>query len=243
MKRSVERSVNDLRFASDLHQAAPAAAYKKIKTNPGGNGGMKNIDDLIQKAVELQSNGLVTGQIADELNVSRETVTWLLTRSKKEVTAPAPKDISVNWSNIGKSATRLRHTALVLCDMVIETLQKTNADVDVVVGIAASGIPLASLMADELGVDLAIYHSRKGQERMQPGQKGTISRNFGTVAGKNCVIVDDVITTGSTIMEVVEYLREIDAKPRVAAVLVDKKGADAIANIPIQPLVRIVRLD
>ncbi len=45
---------------------------------------MNNIEDLIQKALELQSYGLVTGQIADELNVSRETVIWLLTRSKKE---------------------------------------------------------------------------------------------------------------------------------------------------------------
>ena len=98
---------------------------------------MKNIEDLIQKAVELQSNGLVTGQIADELNVSRETVTWLLTRSKKEVTVPAPKDISVNWSSIGKSATRLHYISLALCDMVLETLEKTNAEVDVVVGVAA----------------------------------------------------------------------------------------------------------
>jgi orotate phosphoribosyltransferase len=109
---------------------------------------MKNIEDLIQKAVELQSNGLVAGQIADELNVSRETVTWLLTRSKKEVTAPAPKDISVNWSSIGKSATRLHNISLALCDMVLETLEKTNTEVDVVVGVAASGIPLASMMAN-----------------------------------------------------------------------------------------------
>jgi orotate phosphoribosyltransferase len=209
----------------------------------GGNGGMKNIEDLIQKAVELQSNGLVTGQIADELNVSRETVTWLLTRSKKEATAPAPKDISVNWSNIGKSASRLHNISLALCDMVLETLEKTNTGVDVVVGVAASGIPLASMMANELGADLAIYHSRKGQDEIQPGQKGTISRNFGIVAGKNCVIVDDVITTGSTTMEAIEQLREMDAKPRVVVVLVDKKGADTIANVPIQALVRIVRLD
>jgi orotate phosphoribosyltransferase len=44
---------------------------------------VNNIEDLIQKALELQSYGLVTVQIADELNVSRETATWLLTRSKK----------------------------------------------------------------------------------------------------------------------------------------------------------------
>lgn len=32
---------------------------------------MNNIEDLIQKALELKRYGLVTGQIADELNVSK----------------------------------------------------------------------------------------------------------------------------------------------------------------------------
>ena len=73
--------------------------------------------------------------------------------------------------------------------------------------------------------------------------KERISRNFASVEGKNCVIVDAVITTGSTIMEVIEHLREIGAKPRVVVVLVDKRGADTIANVPIQSLVRIARLD
>ncbi|WP_440948614.1 orotate phosphoribosyltransferase-like protein [Methanosarcina sp. T3] len=203
---------------------------------------MKDIEDLIEKAVELQSNGLITAQIADELNVSRETVTWLLTRSKKEEKTPAPKDISVNWSSIGKSAKRLHNISLALCDMVFETMEKANAEVDVVVGIAANGIPLASMMAYELDADLAIYH-RKGQGVVHTGHRGTISRNFGSVAGKNCIIVDDVITTGSTSMEVIEQLREMDAKPRVIAVLVDKKGVDTIYNVPIQSLVKIARLD
>jgi orotate phosphoribosyltransferase len=44
-------------------------------------------------------------------------------------------------------------------------------------------------------------------------------------------------------MEVIEQLREMGAKPRAVVVLVDKKGADMIANVPIQSLVRIVRLD
>jgi orotate phosphoribosyltransferase len=203
---------------------------------------MKDIEDLIQKAVELQSNGLIIAQIADELNVSRETVTWLLTRSKKEETTPAPKDISVNWNSVGKSAKRLHSISLALCDMVLETLEKINAEVDVVVGIAANGIPLASMMAYELGADLAVYH-RKGHDTFKTDHRGIISRNFGSVAGKNCVIVDDVITTGSTSMEVIEQLREMDAKPRVVVVLVDKKGVDTIYNVPIQSLVRIARLD
>ena len=100
--------------------------------------------------MKSQSYGLITGQIADEQNVSRETATWLLTRSKKGETTPAPKDIFVTWNSIGKNAPRLHKVSLALCDMVLKTLEKTNTEVDVVVGVANSGIPLASLMAYEL---------------------------------------------------------------------------------------------
>ena len=65
---------------------------------------MKNIETLIKKATELKSEGLVEGQISEELNVSSETVTWLLTHAETTGTAQGPKDISVDWSMIGKSA-------------------------------------------------------------------------------------------------------------------------------------------
>ena len=133
---------------------------------------MNNIEDLIQKASELQSYGLVTGQIADELHVSKETVTWLLTHSKKGEITPAPKDIFVNLNSIGKNATRLHNISLVLCDMVLKTLENTNTEVDVVVGVATSGIPLASMMADEMVSDLAIY-SRKDHDIVNESHKGT----------------------------------------------------------------------
>lgn len=203
---------------------------------------MKNIEDLIQKAVELQSQGLVTGQIADELNVSRETVTWLLTRSKKEVTAPAPKDISVDWSNIGKSSYRLRYIAQTLSDLVLEEMGSTDLEVDAVVGIASSGVPFASLMADELGTDFAVFHSHKDHIE-STNMRGTFSRHFGDVANKNCVIVDDVITSGTTIVDAIDQIRELGAKPVLVAVLVDKKSADILSDVPVKSLVRIVRVD
>ena len=34
---------------------------------------MKNVDDLIESAAQLAQQGLSKGEIADELNVSRET--------------------------------------------------------------------------------------------------------------------------------------------------------------------------
>jgi len=52
-----------------------------------------------------------------------------------------------------------------------------------------------------------------------------------------------VITSGSTIVEVIERLREYGGKPLAAVVLVDKKGADMLSEVPVRSMVRIVRLD
>jgi len=205
---------------------------------------MKTIDELIQKAVELQAGGLLTGQIADELNVSRETATWLLVHSKKGDATAAPKDIYIDWSNIGRSSNRQRLIAGSLTDMIIECLSKTESDIDVIVGVALSGIPLANLIADELGVEFATYHPNK--QKWEPESKetgGTISQNFANVSGKNCVIIDDVVTSGTTLIEAVAVLESLGAKPVAIAVLVDKKGIDEITGVPLNALLRVTRVD
>ncbi len=203
---------------------------------------MKNIEKLIQKALELQANGLVTRQIADELNVSRETVTWLLTRAKKEEVPPAPKDISVNWSSIGKSAYRMHHISIAMCDMVMDTVESTGTDIDLVVGIGLSGVPIASLIAEELNTELSVYHAYNEQHD-ESRLQGAFSRNFAGIKGKKCVIVDDVITTGNTMKDVINQLRSSGAKPVAITVLVDKTGSESISEVPVHALVRIVRVD
>jgi orotate phosphoribosyltransferase len=205
---------------------------------------MKTIDELIQKAVELQAGGLLTGQIADELNVSRETATWLLVHAKKGDATAAPKDIYIDWSNIGRSSNRQRLIAGSLTDMLIECLSKTETDIDVIVGIALSGIPLANLIADELGVEFATYHPNK--QKWEPESKdigGTISQNFAKVSGKNCVLIDDVVTSGTTLTEAIALLEKLGAKPIAIAVLIDKKGIDEIAGVPLNALLRVTRVD
>jgi orotate phosphoribosyltransferase len=190
---------------------------------------MKDLNDLISKAQELHEKGLRSGEIADELNISRETVTWLLTRSE---TLPVPKDIYVNWSEIGQNAERLRFASLALVDMILE-----DGDPDVVVGIALSGLPLATLVADEIDAELAVYVPQKQKE--SDVLKGSFSQNFADIAGKSCAIVDDVITTGSTVTEIVKVVKEMQAKPLSVAVLINKKGIRQVLNVPIRSLVRI----
>jgi len=43
---------------------------------------MSSLDELIERARILLSEGHSPGQIADELSLSIETVTWLLTQQK-----------------------------------------------------------------------------------------------------------------------------------------------------------------
>ncbi len=205
---------------------------------------MKTIDELTQKALELQAAGLLTGQIADELNVSRETATWLLTHAKKGDVTQAPKDIYIDWSNIGRSSTRQRLIASALLDMILDRLDDSEECIDVVVGVALSGIPLANMVADELGCEFSTFHPNKQKwEPESKGMKGTISQNFAQVSGKNCVLIDDVVTSGTTLSEAVAVLEGLGAKPLAIAVLIDKKGIDEVSGVPLNSLLRVTRVD
>ena len=204
---------------------------------------MKNIETLMKKAAELKSEGLAEGQISDELNVSRETVTWLLTHAE-ETGMPGPKDISVDWSVIGRSSYRLDHVAQALSDIIEESLIDCEASLDVVVGIALSGLPLASMVASDLGAELAVYTPSK-QMLSQEGKKlrGNLSANFSDVKDKECVIIDDVITTGKTLEETMEYMDKHGAKINAIAVLIDKKGTEQIAEVPVVSLLKVIRVN
>jgi orotate phosphoribosyltransferase len=206
---------------------------------------MKNIESLMKKATELKAKGLVEGQIAEELNVSIETVTWLLTHAEITSTAPGPKDISVNWSMIGKSAFRLGHISQALSDILYETLDANECGVDVIVGIAMSGLPLATMVANDLSSEQAVYTPSKQMLTKEGGNKarGNLSANFSDVKGKECIIIDDVVTTGQTLEETVEYLEENGAKINAIAVLIDKKGIDQIAGVPVVSLLKVIRVD
>ena len=205
---------------------------------------MKNIETLIKKAIELKSEGLVEGQISEELNVSSETVTWLLTHAETTGTTQGPKDISVDWSMIGKSAFRLSHVSQALSDIIDESLISSDSGVDVVVGIALSGLPLASMVANDLSAELAVYTPSK-QMLSQEGKKlrGNLSANFSDVKDKECIIIDDVVTSGRTLEETVEYLDEHGAKINAIAVLIDKKGTDEIAGVPVVSLLKVIRVN
>ena len=156
---------------------------------------MKNVDDLIESANELATQGLSNGEIADELNVSRETASWLVERgggstqpTTTEDAEPAGtlSDIHIDWSALGRDSTRLSDVGHAMANLLGD---HDDREIDLVVGIEKAGTPLATTVALELGADLATYAPRKHQweEGDIEDLSGNFSRNFADIRGRECL--------------------------------------------------------
>ena len=202
---------------------------------------MSSLDDLIARAKVLLSEGHSPGQIADELSLSMETVTWLLTQANGGAAAPT-KDVHIDWTVVSSQAPLLDGIALMLLNRYYAAQKDTGITAaDVIVGIALSGIPLATVISVQEAAQLAIYHPAKQNTSDHP--VGSISGNFAPVSKARCIIVDDVITSGNTMREVVKYLKKHGAVPVAIWVIFDKRGIKDIEGVPVYSLFKISRID
>ena len=201
---------------------------------------MSSLDELIAKARHLLSEGHSPGQIADELSLSQETVTWLLTQKKGDA---APRDVSIDWTVVSGNALLLDDVARLMLDRYHCSAPAGELDLGAVaiVGIALSGVPLATLIAASEQARFAIYHPAKHSPAENP--TGSMSGNFAGVANERCIIVDDVITSGKTMHEVVAHLRRQKATPVAIWVLFDKRGLSEVDGVPVYSVFRVSRID
>ena len=208
---------------------------------------MKNVDDLIEGARELSERGFSKGEIADQLNVSRETASWLVERSDaappatdSEEPTGGPHDIHVDWSALGRDSSRLAYAGRAMADL----LSKQGESVDLTVGIEKAGAPLATVVARELDTDIGAYAPRKHQweEGDIDDLEGTLSRNFADIRDRECYVVDDTITSGTTMRETIEAIRNRGGEPAACVVLVDKRGVEEMLGVPVYSLVQAIRV-
>jgi orotate phosphoribosyltransferase len=200
---------------------------------------MKSLDDLTDSAAELAEQGLSRGEIADELNVSRETASWLVDRAGSTATPDAgTQDIHVDWSAVGRDSARLTYVGRALADL----LSKRGENVDLTVGIEKAGAPIATTVARELDTDLSTYAPRKHQweEGDIENLGGSFSRNFAEIRERECYVIDDTITSGTTMTETVRAIQEEGGDPVACAVLVDKQGIEDIRGVPVYSLVQVI---
>ncbi|MDU9376138.1 Orotate phosphoribosyltransferase [Methanocorpusculaceae archaeon Sp1] len=198
---------------------------------------MSSLEELMEKAKDLRADGHSSGQIADEMSLSVDTVTWLLTQSKTNTAVP--KDVHIDWTTVSSNATLLGGMASMM-SAYFDAETGGEEEIDTVVGISISGVPLATLIAAEEGLDLSIYHPSKHSAESGPG---CISGNFSKVSGKRCILVDDVITSGNTLKELVAYLRRHNATPVAVLVIFDKRGMTEVDGVPVYSLFSIRLVD
>jgi len=185
---------------------------------------MKEVEALINKAIKYKESGLTEHEIADELNVSKETASWLLSKGKDKKPSG---DVKIGWRSIGVYPSRVSFIADALCDIIMEECE----ELDTVVGIAINGIPFASFIADKLGLEMAVF-------RPHHEKAGAFSSNYASVKEKKVVFIDDVVGTGETFKGAIKATKSEKGKPVLCISVLNKTPMNKIGDVPLRALIR-----
>jgi ribose-phosphate pyrophosphokinase len=121
-----------------------------------------------------------------------------------------------------------------VCDALIGTLP---ADVTVV-SPDAGRVKTASEFAERLGAPLAIIMKRR-----ESGTRTEVTHLVGDVRGRACLIVDDMISTGGTLVSSIHALREAGAREFQIAATHGLLVGDACARLEDAGVTRVVVTD
>ena len=99
-----------------------------------------------------------------------------------------------------------------------------DANVQTVIGPAVGGILVAHEVGRALGVRALFTERENGVMRLR--------RGFAILPGERVLVVEDVITTGGSVREVLDVVREFGAVPVGVGVLVDRSGGKIDFGLP-----------
>ena len=192
-----------------------------------------SIEKMAAKAAELKKKGHSTREICQEMHLSQATVEWLLAKQASEAFSEAlPADVKVGWRTIGVSGSRISSIADIMADVILEEQTKKEFDIDMIAGLTNNGIPLATIVSEILGVDFGMVRtSREGTET-------NYASNYAGIESKNVILIDDVISSGSTMKEAIKFVRELGGTTVLIIVLINKRGEDELDSVPLRALIR-----
>lgn len=114
-------------------------------------------------------------------------------------------------------------------------INEKNMEDVIVVSPDLGGVTRARDLADRIGASIAIIEKK----RPEPGV-AKVMNLIGDVAGKNCIIIDDIVDTAGSLVEGAKALEEFGAKSVTAAVthaVLTDPASERIANSNIKELI------
>ena len=106
-----------------------------------------------------------------------------------------------------------------IIDLLVEKIRADHKDFDLVVSPAYGAIAIGFLAALKLGKRFAFTQRVEEKMTFRPGFTG--------IDGSKAVIVEDILTTGGSVNEVIECLKARSVEVAGIYVLVDRTGGDA----------------
>ncbi len=110
-----------------------------------------------------------------------------------------------------------------------------DAGVDLVVGPATGGIVIAYETARHL-------HCRAAHTEKDGVDGMALKRGFALKPGERVLVVEDIVTTGGSVMKSIHHLRERGAEVVGVSVLIDRSGGEVRFDCPYKPLA-LLRLE
>lgn len=101
-------------------------------------------------------------------------------------------------------------------------------------------------LAREYAVRLTSVHAGVAiGDKLRPenDERSEVAALLGDVEGRDCILVDDIIFTGGTLVNMADHLMAIGAKSVRAAVTHGLLAGDAVERIEASPLVRVIVTD
>ncbi len=131
----------------------------------------------------------------------------------------------------GRHSDRYMQCAKLFVDPKIsEKFAKQLADkfsgIDIVAGPAVGGIILAYEVARQLGVGNVFFERQDG--------KMTLRRGFEIPEGAKVLVVEDVVTTGGSVKEVIEEVKKLGAEVAAVGSIVDRSNGKVDFGVPFE---------
>lgn len=118
-----------------------------------------------------------------------------------------------------------------LATIVRDALTQTDQSITLCVSPAMGGVVIGYEMARQLGIPSIFAERQEGEFRFR--------RGFQIAPGTECLVVEDVVTTGGAVRECVTAVHAAGGRVPLAAALVDRSDGQADTGAPLVSLLRI----